>query len=1083
MCSYGLCAVVTHMEKVRTTQYTIQNWIAENNACKKALWLRRDGFSVCLMAKTKEPPVSLLLPLDSCFDVRILRIDYTNGFVFVRPLAEDDRYQELQQKLTKHSLTEHVRAENLNEDSIYLASNNGEVFRGTLIGQPSAISLLYGIDVGDMKFIDAQNIYQLPTDLQSIPPLCFCGLLPNCTTSLEYEDLSLINENNICLCKIYKILPPHFSNYPTVMYPPVVFIQLYKFTGFHNKYVEVIFKHKSRTIINNNEYFGSQCVVSSDSLVTKKRNDQNIEKTINVFQRTSQSYDEFGKADENDTCNEIECFTFKPYNIKLPSQVRAIVTAEIRQNVYWMRDADILSILFENLVDPGKHSKYESVNLVECHDEICCLVRLTKPFKECSSYVRFPVYRAVVTDFHDKTGTCLAYLVDFGLSVVCSTENLYSCKEQPVVIRETISAAFRCHVSQVLQQGSNERKTPKVRPLSVSHFKSNFQKFQKEKDRTNLYQYQDNILTTCAGRICIHFQLLREELYTLQLSCLHNNFYVCDIMSVMQCLKQESESESIDNDIRNGNFKNLTSESTSIEASSSKAVSSERCNVEQNNQRWFQSQPNNLYRGNKSARNEVTLTSIQLDVLKISEKIDNITNAKLASIHMVSYGFSTFGRLSNGLGVSKSNYNLHERKDNHNCWFNIKTGGLMTFTNSILKDRNRNATHMVRNLNDCWKCRSHRIMENGQLPLKLSHYVQPKHMIPSIIPVAVPIAVPLQCPSNCEIFNKRRDGCTQYQHDKHGCGQLNGNKLKIKRTNFHEEMRRKKLKNNIRVLKKWQRDKHYEDRPLSNKKILRTFYVRRLRNREGKLLYTSDESSTDESPLGDAQCQFLINDDDAAVENKIDVASDLLEKELVLNIDEPFVQSRKYAPAYQAFFEHVKVNEGDEVLVKRSDDDHNNKNWPLFFVQIQRDDLLDVLEELDSLQPTISISEEELQVGTLCLSFCHTFESMFRAVITKISNTGIEVYYVDYGNYETVNRNDLKSISNLPDIACTYPGMAIPCMLFNSCVAATLPNYVEAEDGIVTKLKSAVSCDHHSFRIRILKIHEDGVCIVKYISS
>ncbi|OZC12401.1 hypothetical protein X798_00032 [Onchocerca flexuosa] len=942
--------ITLKMEKVRTTQYTIQNWIAENNACKKALWLRRDGFSVCLMAKTKEPPVSLLLPLDSCFDVRILRIDYTNGFVFVRPLAEDDRYQELQQKLTKHSLTEHVRAENLNEDSIYLASNNGEVFRGTLIGQPSAISLLYGIDVGDMKFIDAQNIYQLPTDLQSIPPLCFCGLLPNCTTSLEYEDLSLINENNICLCKIYKILPPHFSNYPTVMYPPVVFIQLYKFTGFHNKYVEVIFKHKSRTIINNNEYFGSQCVVSSDSLVTKKRNDQNIEKTINVFQRTSQSYDEFGKADENDTCNEIECFTFKPYNIKLPSQVRAIVTAEIRQNVYWMRDADILSILFENLVDPGKHSKYESVNLLECHDEICCLVRLTKPFKECSSYVRFPVYRAVVTDFHDKTGTCLAYLVDFGLSVVCSTENLYSCKEQ----------------------------------------------------------------------------LLREELYTLQLSCLHNNFYVCDIMSVMQCLKQESESESIDNDIRNGNFKNLTSESTSIEASSSKAVSSERCNVEQNNQRWFQSQPNNLYRGNKSARNEVTLTSIQLDVLKISEKIDNITNAKLASIHMQSCQHSDqnlsmpmiesvhmqqfqFGRLSNGLGVSKSNYNLHERKD-----------------------RNRNATHMVRNLNDCWKCRSHRIMENGQLPLKLSHYVQPKHMIPSIIPVAVPIAVPLQCPSNCEIFNKRRDGCTQYQHDKHGCGQLNGNKLKIKRTNFHEEMRRKKLKNNIRVLKKWQRDKHYEDRPLSN---------------------------------------------------KIDVASDLLEKELVLNIDEPFVQSRKYAPAYQAFFEHVKVNEGDEVLVKRSDDDHNNKNWPLFFVQIQRDDLLDVLEELDSLQPTISISEEELQVGTLCLSFCHTFESMFRAVITKISNTGIEVYYVDYGNYETVNRNDLKSISNLPDIACTYPGMAIPCMLFNSCVAATLPNYVEAEDGIVTKLKSAVSCDHHSFRIRILKIHEDGVCIVKYISS
>lgn len=41
----------------------------------------------------------------------------------------------------------------------------------------------------------------------------------------------------------------------------------------------------------------------------------------------------------------MESFTFKPYNVKLPSQVRAIVTAKIRRNVYWMRDADILSIL------------------------------------------------------------------------------------------------------------------------------------------------------------------------------------------------------------------------------------------------------------------------------------------------------------------------------------------------------------------------------------------------------------------------------------------------------------------------------------------------------------------------------------------------------------------------------------------------------------------------------------------------------------------------------------------------------------------------------------------------------------------
>ncbi|CAG9536058.1 unnamed protein product [Cercopithifilaria johnstoni] len=66
------------------------NWIAENEVRIKSMWLRRDGFSVRLMARTKEPPVNLVLSLDSCFNVRILRIDYTNGFVFVYPLAEDD---------------------------------------------------------------------------------------------------------------------------------------------------------------------------------------------------------------------------------------------------------------------------------------------------------------------------------------------------------------------------------------------------------------------------------------------------------------------------------------------------------------------------------------------------------------------------------------------------------------------------------------------------------------------------------------------------------------------------------------------------------------------------------------------------------------------------------------------------------------------------------------------------------------------------------------------------------------------------------------------------------------------------------
>uniref|UniRef100_A0AAF5PZX6 Tudor domain-containing protein n=1 Tax=Wuchereria bancrofti TaxID=6293 RepID=A0AAF5PZX6_WUCBA len=351
------------MKEMHTTERVVRNWIDENEECMKSLWLRRDGFSVHLMARTKEPPVSLLLPLDSCFDVRILRIDYAHGFVFVRPFL----------------------------DTMYLVSNNDGIFRGILIGQPSTMNLFYGVDVGEMKFVDTQGIFQLPADLQSIPPLCFCGILPSCTTSPGHIDLLSINENNICLCKIYKILPPHFSGYPTVMYPPVVFLQLYKFISY-NKYVEVIFKRKSRTITSNNEYLRCQRAVPNGNLAIRE-NDQSIKKETNVFQRTCKLYD--------------------------------------------------------NLVDPGKHSKYKSVNSVDMHNEMCCMVR------------------AVVTYFHEKTDTCLAYLVDFGLSVVCKTKNLYSCKEQPAVIRETSSAAFKCCVNRALRQGSGERKTPKARPFCI----------------------------------------------------------------------------------------------------------------------------------------------------------------------------------------------------------------------------------------------------------------------------------------------------------------------------------------------------------------------------------------------------------------------------------------------------------------------------------------------------------------------------------------------------------------------------------------------------------------------------------------
>lgn len=117
--------------------------------------------------------------------------------------------------------------------------------------------------------------------------------------------------------------------------------------------------------------------------------------------------------------------------------------------------------------------------------------------------------------------------------------------------------------------------------------------------------------------------------------------------------------------------------------------------------------------------------------------------------------------------------------------------------------------------------------------------------------------MPPQYPFGHENRNREYAGRTQNQYDKFGYKQLNGNKLKIKRTNFHMQMGKCPSKNSANMVMKYQHDEYREDGPFTNKKISRTFYVRKLRNREGKLLYTSDESSADEISYDEARCSLI----------------------------------------------------------------------------------------------------------------------------------------------------------------------------------------------------------------------------------
>uniref|UniRef100_A0A0N5CNR2 Tudor domain-containing protein n=1 Tax=Thelazia callipaeda TaxID=103827 RepID=A0A0N5CNR2_THECL len=177
----------------------------------------------------------------------------------------------------------------------------------------------------------------------------------------------------------------------------------------------------------------------------------------------------------------------------------------------------------------------------------------------------------------------------------------------------------------------------------------------------------------------------------------------------------------------------------------------------------------------------------------------------------------------------------------------------------------------------------------------------------------------------------------------------------------------------------------------------------------------------------------------------------------------------------------ITIKEESVHFVKRSDDDIGNLNWPLFFVQIQSDELLDIIDrDLDCPSAHEMMSKENIELGTLCVSYCKAYESMFRAVITKIYHEEVEVHYIDYGNYERVSYKNLRSIMNLTDIIKTHPAMGIPCLLSNFDEINEISDISMSNEEIL-QLQYAVSCERPFFKLKFLRKRIDNIMVVEYV--
>lgn len=65
---------------------------------------------------------------------------------------------------------------------------------------------MYGIDFGETDYVDVNDIYKLPPDLENVPPLCFRAVLPSWNTTPDFEEFSSFDKNCVYLCRIGKIL-------------------------------------------------------------------------------------------------------------------------------------------------------------------------------------------------------------------------------------------------------------------------------------------------------------------------------------------------------------------------------------------------------------------------------------------------------------------------------------------------------------------------------------------------------------------------------------------------------------------------------------------------------------------------------------------------------------------------------------------------------------------------------------------------------------------------------------------------------------------------------------------------------------
>ncbi|CAG9532941.1 unnamed protein product [Cercopithifilaria johnstoni] len=970
----------------------------------RALWLRHDGSSINLMASTYFIPAGLVLPVDDCFEVRILRIDPVTKCLYVRPLCIDNQYGELSAAVadyTKDSCRL-VVSEPLSMSTVYMIRTKRGYLRAVLLKREKTMTYsMYGIDIGEVYNISANDICELLPSLHHVPPLCLRIILESRCNAKKCEEFAFLKEGAICIIKICNEFPSDYPKRAKEMYPPAIVSQIYE-KNEDGKYVEVTCAMKS---ININGGISSS--------MPRRRCRALVVKSASIPAITR------GPALP---------FMFQKFNVSLPARLIARVTERLDYDTYLMRNPEILDDLTKRMV-----MARTPLTSRLCLDRgICCIARLIRPARSNGSSFQPQIFRAIASHYRPDDNTCEVLLVDFGQTIVCTMSDLFELQDQPVEVLEKPTASFRCRVKRFSPSKKNGNKGirlldendynvcltlkcardlywAKVTLLDtdfVLYYKklrvnkeANAEKNMNEgmsidiapQDAIRKLEQRKEELHEEEERLYEQEELLKKEKENFanesikreqELQLIALQMQLCDISAKLDMVTSNNSSF-----LKADGFCPQQDKSNYCDAPITKGYSQHGNGYDSNDATSIPQQQQKVA-VNQSWRPQWPCS---LPAPHTSGVVTSTKNSMRSSMPYMPDAQVSFSNAKNDcyFGIPKCNRNINDHDTPEKWHFHPKkrraaspkTARAFLFNDTssnsnngysphnnklqpLLRLNSKNKKHYKVSVSaDSFWDSCHRKLEYGEPPhrtisdycntaRKQSHGSFPERSLSAV----------LQYTNNVSNFSNRRS------------------------TQLKLEQSRKAVGDTVAS-------------DASHTSLIK------------KPIYASNESADysqlciSTSNYGEQEI-FALSQPQTSLHQNNELQS---------------------FPTYQVYHKLVSIIDGSELMVRRVGSD---ADWPVFFV-VPTTALQDISAEcFGSLYPTQKLNANGIAIGVLCVVECNDLRrTKVRAVIERITENLVCARHIDDGHMETIPRNQLWSTEDLSPNVRTQPALAVPCIL------------------------------------------------------